>query len=114
MGIPASATLSGGPEGTIQRMRAEAAMPGILASAGFAVPEGGVLNNAVETIQRALVEGVRRDLDRYGEWAGNADAGLSSITITSPPPPAPKTLGLTSAALVDRYLAAPEWAGLRT
>jgi hypothetical protein len=99
------------PSTSIKRLRVDRHGAGILASAGFAAPSGDVRRIAVEIMQQVMAEGVRRDLERYGELAGAADSSLSGITVLSSPPPAP-VAGITFGQLVDRYLAAPERAGL--
>lgn len=99
------------PVSGIRRLRTEGGAPGILASAGFATPSGDVRRLAVEIMHRAMAESVVRQLLRYGETTSPPDVTLSAITIASPPPPAP-TARLTFGALIDRYLAAPERAGL--
>lgn len=99
------------PSTSITRQRADQRVTGILASAGFAAPSDDVRRVAVEIMQQVMVEGVRRDLERYGELAGRADSSLSGITVLSSPPPAP-TATMTFGALIDRYLAAPERAAL--
>ncbi len=102
---------SGAYAGAQGRDEAAVRVQGILAAHGFTMPDSGIRETVVAMLQNAMQEGVRRDLERYGEWVGGTDASLSGITVMSPPPPAP-TANLTFGALIDRYLAAPERAGL--
>ncbi len=89
-------------------------LPAILEGLGFATPPKDVERFALSMMQRAMVEGVRRERDRMqGLIAERAhDIAFADITAAGPAPAAPQRAGITFGALCDRYVGAPERAGI--
>lgn len=92
---------------------AERALPKILKEYGYSQPQGDMRRIAVTLVQRAMVEGVRRNLDVARTSVERShDVAFSEISVAAAPPPMPQAASLTFGALVTGYLTASERASM--
>jgi len=89
-------------------------LPKIMGEFGFGSPPKEVEALAVSLLQRAVVEAVRRDLDRFEGNLGEVvyDPAFAKIIGVAPSPPAPQPRGVAFGDLCDLYLSTPDRRGL--